>query len=538
MVLQFVKFPTDYGRLVWTLVAASVAVAIRLATRPAKSPVPVVSGWIPVVSVTIMYMTNMRAFFAKARKLLPKMGMVQFQLGPYNTYLISGAENIQNIFRASANVGCDLFFLTLKDSIWGASKEDIAKFANDKSGRLPKPLPGYEDFPEEKRIWHGLHTVMSTHLTRTQESENLSVLFEENFNNVLEGFPIGEEKTISIYKFLLSDMCAAVTKAVNGTRIMKEVPNLNPLLWDFDLIAAKLAWGLPRWMASSNYDKRDRFQNALMGYLDRAIRDFDWDRQDNPEWEPIFGSRYSREFVRWMRNAGFSLRTMAGGFGTLTIFGANANSIPITAWCLLEILRSPTLLAAVRTELASAPLYLDSSKTKINRSALLSLPLLQSIYTENLRLHVSMNVTRQVTGPLTIAGVALPEGAVLQAATDIVHHDEKIWGVKGHPANEFWAERHIKINKEGKREFQLAAGVNDFFPYGGGPPVCPGRFFAKQQIMLTVAMMVDRFEVTPVGWVDLEGKESDRPAENDGRWCGGASVPPDRDLKVKVRRLW
>ena len=149
-----------------------------------------------------------------------------------------------------------------------------------------------------------------------------------------------------------------------------------------------------------------------------------------------------------------------------------------------------------------------------------------------------MNVTRQVTGPLTIAGVALPEGAVLQATTDIVHHDERIWSVEGHHAEEFWAERYVKVNKNGKREFQLAAGVNDFFPYGGGPPVCPGRFFAKQQIMLTVAMVVSRFEVVSEGWVDLEGKPSERGPENDGRWCGGASVPPDRDLKVRLRRLW
>lgn len=56
--------------------------------------------------------------------------------------------------------------------------------------------------------------------------------------------------------------------------------------------------------------------------------------------------------------------------------------------------------------------------------------------------------------------------------------------------------------------------------------------------MLTVAMMVSRFEIEPVGWVKMDGTESDREARNDMHWAGGAGVPPDRDFKVSIRRLW
>ncbi|KAK1759933.1 cholesterol 7-alpha-monooxygenase 4 [Echria macrotheca] len=544
MILQLPQWPTTTNSLVlWTLLAICLVLllTIRITTRrPSSNPtVPVLSGLIPTLSITLLYMTDMRAFFAKAKPLLRKSatGIIQFQLGPYKTYLISGPENIATIFRASANVGCDLFFLTLKDSIWGATKEDMAKFARDRSGHSARPAAGCEDMPEEERVWYGIHTVMATFMTRKTEVEVLSGMFERHFGEVLERrFPVvGEEGTVGVFELLKGDMAAAVIKGVNGTRIVEEIPDLIALLWDFDLVVARLAWGLPRWMARGNYEKRDRFHGALMRYLEGAIRDFDWESEENPEWEPIFGSRFSREFVRWMVKSGFSLRTMAGGFGSLTLFAANANSLPTAAWCLLEILRSPSLLASVGSELAEANIVQPDGS--IDRASLLSLPLLQSIYTENLRLHVSMNVTRQVTGPLEMSGVKLEEGSVLQACTDIVHHDEEIWGVEGHGAEEFWAERHIKKGKDGKKEFRLAAGVNDFFPYGGGPPVCPGRFIAKQQILTTVAMLVSRFEITPVGWVDLEGNPSDRPAENDARWCGGAAVPPDRDLKVKLRRL-
>lgn len=62
---------------------------------------------------------------------------------------------------------------------------------------------------------------------------------------------------------------------------------------------------------------------------------------------------------------------------------------------------------------------------------------------------------------------------MLQASTDITHYDESIWGVEGHPASEFWAERHVRwVEKRGegetKRErvFERLGGPNDFFPYG------------------------------------------------------------------------
>jgi hypothetical protein len=68
--------------------------------------------------------------------------------------------------------------------------------------------------------------------------------------------------------------------------------------------------------------------------------------------------------------------------------------------------------------------------------------------------------------------------------------------------------------------------------------MCAGRFFAKQEIMMTVALLVSRFDVEFIEWTMLDGRPSDRPAEDDERWSGGASVPPDRDMKVRWKRLW
>jgi hypothetical protein len=56
--------------------------------------------------------------------------------------------------------------------------------------------------------------------------------------------------------------------------------------------------------------------------------------------------------------------------------------------------------------------------------------------------------------------------------------------------------------------------------------------------MLTIAMLVTKFEFEFVEWVTVDGKPSDRPPKNDPKYSGAAGVPPDRDMKVRMKRIW
>ncbi|GAB1311915.1 hypothetical protein MFIFM68171_02125 [Madurella fahalii] len=535
----------DHPRDALLLAIATVFIAATATSllRP-KSPIPVLSGTIPRLSITLLYMTDMETFYARAKSALREKNIVQFYLGTTKAYLVTGANNIQAMFRTSASVNSDVFILMVQKHIWNITGDDYAKFANDKSGRLKVPAPGTEDTPEERRYWAGMHNIMHRYITRTNETNVLAKNYQRFFEERLERFPLGKGMEVCVYDFLLKDMATAVVTAVNGKRILEMTPDLFDLLWSLDEVAASLVWGLPRWLNRDTCNKRDRFHGAVARYLESAFKDFDWDTEGDPEWEPILGCRFIRELLRWMREKDFSLQAMASALGVLTLFGANANTIPVTAWCVMEIFKDPKLFKAVREELETTyetcPI---SGQRTINAQTLTSLPLLQSIYIEGLRLHVSMNVTREITGPIELSGGITPEkGTILQAATEITHYDESIWGRDKHPASEFWAERHVKYVDDGHgkrvRQFVMAGGPNDFFPYGGGVSICPGRFFAKQEIMLAIAIMVSRFNVEFLGWVNRDGTPSDRPALNDVRWSGGAAQPPDRDMKVLLKRVW
>jgi hypothetical protein len=384
-------------------------------------------------------------------------------------YLISSPSNIATMFRTSAALSSDIFFLLVQQHIWNATPADLAKFAGDKSGRLKTPSSKAGD--GKPRYWAGMHDLVHRYLARSDETNIIAQCYQRFFADIIsEKFPLGKPTPVKIHEFLQNDMAKAAMTSVNGSDILELTPNLLTMLWDFDLIASKLVWGLPKFFNPNAWKTRDRLLSAVRHYLESSLPELDRVHAADPDWEPTFGSRYARNFIFWLRSNDFSLQTMAGALTNLTIFGANSNSIPVATWCVMEVARDPALLAAIREEVETA--YETDAATgerRINAQVLVTLPLLQSVYIEGLRLHVSMNVTRQVTGPMEVGGFKLEKGAVLQAATEISHYDEGTWGVAGHGAAEFWAERHVKWVEEGGkrvRRFVMAGGPNDFFPYG------------------------------------------------------------------------
>lgn len=109
--------------------------------------------------------------------------------------------------------------------------------------------------------------------------------------------------------------------------------------------------------------------------------------------------------------------------------------------------------------------------------------------------------------------------------THTAHTNQEVWGTGGpgnpHPVNEFWAEgflvHHSESNSgplkhsrssERDRITELPSNSNDkepvcslsglsgaWIPFGGGWERCTGRTFAKQEIILGVAVLCSSFEI-------------------------------------------
>jgi cytochrome P450 len=265
--------------------------------------------------------------------------------------------------------------------------------------------------------------------------------------------------------------------------------------------------------------------------------------------------------IDWFKDNKFDDRVGVGAMA-IVMFAALSNTVPIVMWIIIEVIRDPALLQALREEVATA--YTTDSTTGENEldiGKVSALPLLHSVLTEVLRLHMNFNLIRNVNQPIVVDGFTIPRGVMLQAPMRTAHYDEAAWGSEGHPAAEFWAERHVtwkEVQDESgntikQRAFAMAARPTSFFPFGtstlpslllntdcylagGSHEICPGRHLAKHEILTVVALLIYKFDMEIEGWTHKDGSPSQRAAKNDSRFSGAGAQPPDRDLKMRWRR--
>lgn len=235
-------------------------------------------------------------------------------------YLVKDARNVQAMFRAT-NVSTDIFTLRVQRHLAAYSEVDVLKFAADQSGRSKATGAGTENKPRGSRYWATMHQIMADHLSRDHAKDALSTKYQELFGQRLVKFPVGEWTTVHIYEFLRDDMATAATATLVGWRVFEQDPVFIKRLWEFDEVGKSLIWGFPRWLTKTASMKRDELHGACARHLEKAIPEFDWDGPDaTADWDPVLGSRFIREYVKWMRDCGFTLQTIGGAVG-LGIFG-------------------------------------------------------------------------------------------------------------------------------------------------------------------------------------------------------------------------
>jgi cytochrome P450 len=207
------------------------------------------------------------------------------------------------------------------------------------------------------------------------------------------------------------------------------------------------------------------------------------------------------------------------------------------------MLRRPGLIDRVREEVSRATIIDDTGKLTLDVPKLVSdSPLLTSIYLECLRIRTSVTLTRQLNEDIECDGYLLKKGSYIMSPSQLPN-TSPIWDVPGHPAKSFWPERFIEMpkfeaaNPGEKSQYELAMRAENFFPYGGGNMMCTGRFFAKQEILAAVALLVLKFDIEVEGWQTFDGKRSDIEAGLADGYAGAGVIPPDRDMVVKMRRL-
>ncbi|KAK8855242.1 25-hydroxycholesterol 7-alpha-hydroxylase [Apiospora arundinis] len=520
--------------------AVLLPLALLLVLQPwttSKNEPPSMRATIPYISNGYQFLANKPLFFKRLEKYFKKASIIRFNLGPKIAYMVSGANNIQNLFRSGQGISDDTMLLTAA-----------------KSGRSKIPKSGYENVPYHERYWALHHDIYEKYLTSKEFSDASANKYFEVFSERLDTkFPVGGGwTTLSLSDMFRVDMAHCAITTLMGEKILELNPGFIDKYWALERYLAEFLVGLPKWLNPRPYRVRDEMTVMTLRWARSAWENFDWDGPDaDTAWDPHFGSRVMREISRWWTEH-FAFEGQSGFFATL-LLAQNSNTIPACMWSMLHLIEDPELYQAVRDEVATA-ITVDpaTNAPTLDPQAISNLPLLNALYMETLRFHVTFNIMREVSEDTQMDGYELKKGAWLQASTQIAHHDESLWARDGHPASEFWIGRFLeyedktevvdKASGEKKTtrvpKFNGTTRPGSWFPYGGGAAMCPGRQFARLEILVTVALLVSKFDIEFLEWTFKDGCKSDRPGRPDESELGSGVLKPDRDMKVRWKRLW
>ncbi|KAK1754451.1 cytochrome P450 [Echria macrotheca] len=522
----------------YAAVGVLVAVFVFLLSSSRDDGPPKLEERIPL-SNTFEFITDTASFWKRALKTMQslKTDIIRFRLNNRRVFLVVGESKTNPLFRSGGALSPQYYVNLLTRVMWDPSDKDMARFEADVTGRAREPAAGTEHITD--RVWLEWHHVAAEHLARPAATADLAAWFIDRFTaRTAELFPLAKTTDTLIWQFLHRHLTECAGRALMGDLIFEKNPDYMEIMADWDKSITPVSFGPPRWLQPKPHRARDRWLELNMRYYAEQVPKFNWDAMpDDGGWEPVFGSPLIRAIARHGLDMGYSLQTIAGMCGQ-QMSNQNSNSVPATGWCLIDTLTcpDPELLPNLRREARAAITPgADGTSVNLDLAKLLASPWHQAAYVETLRRHIIFTITRDAQRDTELDGFRIPKGSIVQAPMPLAHHNHAAWSVEGHPAEEFWPQRNLKDGKGGEKELSIAGRNGYWFPYGGGITICPGRNFAKQEIIVALGLLLARFDIEVGGWIMPDGTPSDRPA----RHGDGFVVPrPDRDLKVRMTRRW
>ncbi|XVE94790.1 hypothetical protein REPUB_Repub02eG0039700 [Reevesia pubescens] len=179
--------------------------------------------------------------------------------------------------------------------------------------------------------------------------------------------------------------------------------------------------------------------------------------------------------------------------------GTDTNTVTIT-WALSLLLNHRDVLKKAQHELDS---YVGKERL-VNESDIKNLVYLQAIIKETTRLYPAapLSVPYESIEDCITGGYFIPAGTRLLVNIPKIHRDPKVWS----NPDKFQPERFLTTHKH----FDVRGQNYEFIPFGNGRRVCPGISFALQVLHLSLASLLQAFEITtlfdePVDMVEGAG---------------------------------
>lgn len=487
-------------------------------------PVPVIPYAIPVLGSTISFSTQKvgsywRWLSAECKQ--KGINAVSIILSGKKTHFVFTPDGVASTFKSRALTRFELDRQLGRNSL-GMSKEDALK-------AFPSDLD-----PKKALTTERIHAnmLLSASAVNTLTDKFIEV-FQERLRIVDTGID-GIE--IELYQWVREQAFHASMVSLGGTKLTEMYPDISSDFWTWDEGLVGMLFGKPRLFARAAYAARDSLVDKLEQWLAAGYAASTDD--SGPDWEPNFGARVMRKRHEYYEQQKMSLRGQASA--DLIFFGGIlTNAIPSIGWMLMHIL-SPTNPPELRSWVMDEIKSVQRADGSIDVPLLSKLPLLNSIFHEVLRVYIDLLIVRQVDADTTIGSHIVRQNEMIMAPSWLSHRNPDHFT----KPDAFDPARFLTDDPEtGKMKFSTAGLTGKLFPFGGGHYMCPGRTFAKQEVLGAVAVLLLNFDIEFVEFVkSLGGRCTSAGQGADGfpklknGFAGNVVVGLEGDMRIKMKK--
>ncbi|KAK0630536.1 cytochrome P450 [Bombardia bombarda] len=511
---------------------------------------------IPYLGNIVPFLWNTPSFLQRTTSYGGQLGSSRINVGPHwDVYLFQDRETVMQLWKNSTIMCAGRVHVWACKYLFGMPDKFLSLYAADNSGPFAKPYPG-SNVPPHLRVHRLMNEGIEKALTGSGFDPTLQRFrkaFVLQFPATLNTTRVSEgSEWIEIpdfRKFIHNTVGTSLVQAVFGPSLLHVNPTFMDDLYEFDQVLPLLSKGLPSFIMPQPYAIRRRLRDNFKRWYAYARKHFTESAiSEDGDGDPFWGSNWMRQRQKTLDLIQDDDVLAAGDLGVA--WASIANVVSASTMVLVHVAKTQNLPNRVRNEVTSA--FGNQPLEDINLRQLSKNPLLSSIYAETLRLHVkSFTVVSSPVQDINLGKFRLPKNSMGLVNAHVSHMDESFWNTKDglHPLNSFWAERFLtdpndpssgptRFTRQDNAIRDDAAGnpnapyysmkglEGSWIPYGGGHLICPGRFLAKNVMILACALLTSEFEMEVLTKEILFSS----------KWFGFGAEIPKHAIAVRIRR--
>lgn len=467
-----------------------------------------------------------------------KQRPVRLKLGSESLFVIQGARNLRTLWRFSSTLSPNSTFHYALKNFFGMKEKSSKIYLLDNSGIGHESTAG-SGVKSHNRVGFLNHHLFAGFLTGPG-FRPLTIRFEKEImrfkTRILD--MCGSEKketklrTGDFLELFTMELTRTSLRATCGPLLLELDPDFPRRFWIYNCGLSVFLRRIPRLFAREAYEARDSLVASVKLWHTAARLRFEPRYVDEAaDVDPFWGCNFFRRRQESLGGIDNYDADAIASEDFAAIWGFNHNVILAAFWVSYEVFRDRALLSRVENEVAAC---VDETKPSgIDVEKLVTMPLLQSIWAETLRVRVHIFMSRRVSQTdLNINGWLVPRDNVIFVSSTPAHMDTASWSCgpdHSHPLDEFWVDRFLVPQSDGTAVFRLDASMSgSWIPFGGGVQMCPGRHFAKREALLTCAVLVSCFHVNLV--------VPDGGMEMDWSTCGTGTLKPKARIPYSIVR--